>query len=118
MAASTSEVQSFVDNFISSHIVANFTKSYCPYSKKAKEVFAQFPSLIGYGCVDIDLDAFAKANLDAVQDYLKEKTGGRSVPRVFIKGAFFGGGDDTKAAFENGTLQTKLEEAGALPRQG
>lgn len=32
---------------------------------------------------------------NAIQDYLKEKTGARSVPRVFINGTFFGGGDDT-----------------------
>lgn len=32
---------------------------------------------------------------DAIQDYMKEKTGARSVPRVFVNGKFFGGGDDT-----------------------
>lgn len=32
---------------------------------------------------------------DTIQDYLKTKTGARSVPRVFINGKFFGGGDDT-----------------------
>ncbi|PNH10932.1 Protein tesmin/TSO1-like CXC 2 [Tetrabaena socialis] len=51
---------------------------------------------------------------DVMQDALLEITGGRSVPRVFINGSFFGGGDDTAAAASNGKLQKLLTEAGAL----
>lgn len=37
---------------------------------------------------------------EAIQDYMKQKTGARSVPRVFINGRFFGGGDATVSAAE------------------
>jgi glutaredoxin 3 len=43
-----------------------------------------------------------------IQDYLLKKTGGRSVPRVFIKGKFFGGGDECAAGAKNGALKKAL----------
>ena len=43
------------------------------------------------------------------QDALKDLTGGRSVPRVFINGKFIGGGDETAAAAADGSLQKLLE---------
>ena len=45
---------------------------------------------------------------------MKKKTGGRSVPRVFVGGKFLGGGDETEAAHRSGDLQGLLESAGAL----
>jgi len=36
------------------------------------------------------------------------------VPRVFIGGTFLGGGDDTVAAQQKGTLEEKLKAANAL----
>ncbi len=47
---------------------------------------------------------------DAIQDVLLQLTGGRSVPRVFIKGKFIGGGDDTAALARNGGLAKLLAE--------
>ena len=44
------------------------------------------------------------------QDALKDMTGGRSVPRVFINGKFLGGGDETAAAAADGSLQKLLSE--------
>ena len=48
---------------------------------------------------------------DEIQDALLEITGGRSVPRVFIGGKFFGGGDDTVAALKNGKLEKAIADA-------
>ena len=45
---------------------------------------------------------------------MKELTGGRSVPRVFIGGKFLGGGDETVAAHKSGALQGLLASAGAV----
>ena len=49
-----------------------------------------------------------------VKDYMKQLTGGRSVPRVFIGGKCIGGGDETEGAHRSGKLQGMLESAGAL----
>ena len=49
-----------------------------------------------------------------IQDYLLQLTGGRSVPRVFVDGAFLGGGDDTAAKAQNGELKQLLTSKGII----
>ena len=46
--------------------------------------------------------------MNTIQDYMKQKTGARSVPRVFIHGKFYGGGDDTAAGARSGHLLKTL----------
>jgi len=53
-------------------------------------------------------------DVDAVQDYMQELTGARSVPRVFIGGKFVGGADDTIKLKASGELQALVEGVGAL----
>ncbi|VDM56237.1 unnamed protein product [Angiostrongylus costaricensis] len=60
--------------------------------------------------VDID----GRPDCSEIQDYMKDLTGARSVPRVFINGKFFGGGDDTVAASKSGKLAQLLKEAQAI----
>ena len=47
--------------------------------------------------------------MNAIQDYMQSITGGRSVPRVFVKGKFYGGGDETAAGARSGDLKKKIE---------
>ncbi len=54
---------------------------------------------------------------DEYQKVLKELTGARTVPRVFIGGQCIGGGDDTEQLQKKGELIEKLKEAGALDEQ-
>ena len=49
-----------------------------------------------------------------LQELMAKKTGGRSVPRVFVGGQFLGGGDHTEEADRSGELQGLLEAAGAV----
>ena len=51
---------------------------------------------------------------NAIQDYLLQITGGRSVPRVFIAEEFIGGGDDTDALARSGKLEIMLREKGII----
>uniref|UniRef100_A0AC35F0L6 Glutaredoxin domain-containing protein n=1 Tax=Panagrolaimus sp. PS1159 TaxID=55785 RepID=A0AC35F0L6_9BILA len=106
-----SAAKSFVDDAIAKHKVAVFSKSYCPYCTKAKDALGKFkiPS-DNYYCVELD----KRDDCDEIQNYLQSITGARSVPRVFISGEFFGGGDDTAAAAKNGKLEKKLSEVGAI----
>lgn len=53
-----------------------------------------------------------KSDCNEWQDILKEITGARSVPRVFIKGEFVGGGDDIVAKAADGSLKPLLEASG------
>jgi glutaredoxin 3 len=45
---------------------------------------------------------------DDFQNILEEITGARSVPRVFVKGEFLGGGTDIKKLHQSGELVKKL----------
>ena len=47
--------------------------------------------------------------MSEIQDALLGITGGRTVPRVFINGKFYGGGDETAAGSKNGEIKKKLE---------
>ena len=61
-------------------------------------------------CVQLD----ERQDGEAIQDYLNQLTGGRSVPRVFVAGKFIGGGDDTVAKQQSGELKQILQKAGAM----
>lgn len=50
----------------------------------------------------------------AIQDYLRSKTGSRTVPQVFIGGKFIGGGSETKALHDQKKLVPMLKDCGAL----
>ena len=54
---------------------------------------------------------------DEYQKVLKELTGARTVPRVFIAGHCIGGGDDTEKLEKKGELIQKLKEAGAIDEE-
>ena len=86
-----------------------FSKSYCPYCAKAKNALSNY-QLKSYKVLELD----ERDDCDAIQDYLGQLTGARSVPRVFVGGKFIGGGDDTVAAHTKGTLKQMLEDAKAL----
>ena len=60
------------------------------------------------------IDLQGMPDMVAIQDALEDITGARSVPRVFIGGEFVGGCDDTMDKYYDGSLETKLKEAGAL----
>merc|ERR1711915_95423 len=100
-----------VPTLLKSKAVVVISKSYCPFCVKAKQVLAKYkikPEAFEW------LDIENRSDCAEIQDYCKQLTGARSVPRVFISGKCIGGGDETAAAHKNGKLQTMLEEAGAL----
>lgn len=73
-------VATTVDQKIASKKVIMYSKSYCPFCTKAKKAFQDLLndgtlSKNDYEVVEIENDP----NCDAIQDYMKTKTGGRSV---------------------------------------
>ncbi|EIE23892.1 glutaredoxin [Coccomyxa subellipsoidea C-169] len=100
----------FVDSKIKNGKVVVWSKSYCPYCKKAKDALF---SLLPKDAVDVE-ELDQRSDGDEIQDYLQQLTGGRSVPRVFIGGKFIGGGDDTVRMKKSGELQAKLADVGAM----
>ncbi|KAL8129627.1 hypothetical protein V2J09_018782 [Rumex salicifolius] len=102
VAASSSSETKLVKKTISSHKIVIFSKSYCPYCRRAKAVFKelnQVPFVVELDERDDGWD---------VQDALSEIVGRRTVPQVFIDGKHIGGSDDTVEAYESGKLAELL----------
>lgn len=64
----------YVDGLINSHKVVVFSKTYCPYCTKAKDVLGKY-SLNDYVLIELD----NRDDCDEIQDYLLKITGARSV---------------------------------------
>lgn len=97
------EVKELVDSMIADYDVAVFAKSWCPYCKRARGVLSELDLADKkVKIIDIDGDDYEEA---PIQDYLKELTGQRSVPNIFIRQKHIGGSDDLVAKKNEGVLQ-------------
>ncbi|SCU85338.1 LANO_0C03994g1_1 [Lachancea nothofagi CBS 11611] len=84
-----------------------FSKSYCPYSKRLKELLHQeFLFTPEYVVVELDLHKHGAE----LQEYVGTKTGRTTVPNVVINGVSRGGCDDLKALQADGKLLSSLKE--------
>ena len=112
-SASKSElsVSEHIQELIKKYPVMVFSKSYCPYSKKAKNILSKYSLGDNYHVLELDQ---LPSKTDQYQEELGKLTGARTVPRVFINGKCIGGGDDTGALEQKGDLQRLLREAKAL----
>lgn len=87
------EAKDIVEAKIKERKVMIFSKSLCPYCKKAKRLFEVYR---------LGKDDYEVMELDRVpgggdiQSYLSVKTGARTVPRVFVNGKCIGGYTETK----------------------
>lgn len=97
-------VKEIVDRAIAENAVMVFSKSYCPFCTKAKRALDSVMPKEKYTVMELD----KRSDCAAIQDYLLDITGGRSVPRVFVAGKFIGGGDETDALARSGQLKQML----------
>ncbi|KAL4877209.1 thioredoxin-like protein [Aspergillus karnatakaensis] len=86
-----------------------FSKSYCPYSKKAKRILMDEYSIIPTPHV-VELDQHPLgARLQAL---LGDNTGRRTVPNILVNGRSIGGGDDIAGLDEHNELASRLKSLG------
>jgi glutaredoxin len=98
-----SDVFSFIADTILAHPVVIFSKSYCPYCKRAKALFDSKD--IEFFAVEMDVVANGKN----IQQALKEKTGQRTVPKILIGGRH-SGGYDTLSKLSDEEINKLLEK--------
>ena len=97
-----SQVKSLIDE----HKVLIFSKSYCPFCRKTKEL------------LDSKGVKYHSIELNEVEDgaelhqALKTHSGHPTVPNVYIGGVHIGGNDHTEAAAESGKLKEALDKTG------
>jgi len=97
--------QERVRNFIKSNRVAVFSKSWCPFCAKAKAALTKE----GVKFEALELDAMQLSESRSISATLKQLTGIRTVPVVFVDGKCIGGGDDTAALQRSGELRKLLD---------
>jgi glutaredoxin len=87
-----------------------FSKSYCPYSKRAKglllEKYVIEPTP---HVVELDLHPLGSK----LQDRLLEKTGRRTVPNIMVNGVSIGGSDDIAELDSQKKLVGKIKDLGS-----
>jgi len=89
-----------VENTVADNVVAVFSKSTCSYCSRTKNLFRSlFPDVLT-GVVELD----QRTDGGDIQKYLKEKTGQRTVPNVFIHQKHIGGHDAVFELHEEGKL--------------
>merc|ERR1712107_616563 len=98
-------------SLIQDHGCVVFSKSTCPFCAVAKEVLASAKAK--HHVMEMDKE-LGYEEMSKLQDFFRDTTGARSVPRVFIGGKCIGGGSETQGLYDVGQLQPMLKEAGAL----
>ncbi|KAI9606549.1 hypothetical protein H4Q26_006083 [Puccinia striiformis f. sp. tritici PST-130] len=76
---------------IAQQIEETIKNNYCPYCVKAVKTLKE----LGQSPIVIELDEVSDG--EAQHEYIKKKTGQRTVPAVFIKTKFIGGNSEIQA---------------------
>lgn len=102
-------VQDALNEILRKGPIIVFSKSYCPYSKKAKHILQDLyeispPPYV----VELDLHELGSG----LQATLGRMTGRRTVPNVLINGKSIGGGDDIEALNDEDKLASTVSSLG------
>ncbi|ADO70724.1 Glutaredoxin [Stigmatella aurantiaca DW4/3-1] len=84
-----------------------YTKSTCPFSRKAKQLLDEKGAR--YEEIAIDLDPSKRDEMIAASG------GNTTVPQIFIAGRYIGGSDELQRLEDTGQLEALLERSGAQP---
>ncbi|KAI8956184.1 thioredoxin-like protein [Xylaria longipes] len=104
-----SEVEVTLRQILKRSPVVIFSKSYCPYSKKAKGVLLE-KYIIEPTPYVVELNEHPLGH--KLQALLTEKTGRRTVPNIMINGESVGGGDEIAELDTRKTLIDKFKSLG------
>ena len=102
--SASNEITQLVQGKIKDHRVLVFSKSYCPYCAKSKALLQQ--KNVDFTVIELD----EEADGDKMQNALKEISGQKTVPNIFIGGEHVGGNSDLQEAEANGKLDEMLKE--------
>lgn len=90
-------------------IVVIFSKTFCPYSKRAKGILLEKYNIEPKPYV-VELDEHDLGS--EIQDELEKTTGRRTVPNIMINGVSLGGSDQIVELDEHDLLSSKIQEMG------
>ncbi|XP_048138645.1 glutaredoxin-C6-like [Rhodamnia argentea] len=93
---------------VSSAPVVVFSKSYCGFCNRVKQLFTQLGA--AYKAIELDEERDGYE----IQSALAEWTGRRTVPNVFISSKHIGGSDKVLMMYRSGTLTPLLVDSAQL----
>ncbi|KAF2764637.1 glutaredoxin [Teratosphaeria nubilosa] len=99
------EVEVELDSILKKGPIIVFSKSYCPFSKKAKHILQELYTVTPPPYV-VELDQHELG--PGLQNALQRSTNRRTVPNILVNGKSIGGGDDIEALHNNGELIEKI----------
>ncbi|CRG85619.1 60S ribosomal protein L9-B [Talaromyces islandicus] len=100
------EASAELDSILKRSPIIIFSKTYCPYSKKAKAVLLDRYSIVPAPHV-VELDIHPQGYY--IQQLLGDITGRRTVPNILVNGLSIGGGDDIVALDQQDELASKIK---------
>ncbi|KAM0564009.1 hypothetical protein ACHAPJ_000217 [Fusarium lateritium] len=103
------EARAELDSILKKSPVIIFSKTYCPFSKRAKSLLIEKYSITPEPYI-VELDVHPQGQ--ALQDQLLETTGRRTVPNIMVNGVSLGGADDITEMDEAGKLVSKIVDIG------
>ena len=84
-----------------------FALEWCEFSWSVRKLFARCK--IPYRSVDLDSVAYQHGDRGGqIRSVLRERTGCRTIPQIYLGGEFIGGASETLDAFRDGRLQQLL----------
>ncbi|KAG8761030.1 hypothetical protein FRC14_000139 [Serendipita sp. 396] len=110
ISLSTAQWNTRLSTMRQQHPVIVFSKTYCPYSKKAKAILAEYPLKQPPFIIEAD----TRPDMPKIKALLTRLTGQATYPNVVIGGKSIGGSDRLTILHESGALRKKLKAAGAL----
>ncbi|KAI9747117.1 MAG: hypothetical protein M1835_002214 [Candelina submexicana] len=99
------EVDNELNGILKRSPIIIFSKTYCPYSKKAKRILLEKLKIVPPPFV-VELDEHPLGI--GLQFALQKSTGRQTVPNVLINGKSIGGGDDIEDLDKGGLLVEKI----------
>ncbi|GAD95853.1 glutaredoxin domain protein [Paecilomyces variotii No. 5] len=105
------EIRDELNGILKMSPIIIFSKSYCPYSAKAKNILLEKYKIVPAPfVVELDLHPLGQK----LQLLLARNTGRKTVPNILVNGLSIGGGDDIAALDQEQQLGSKLKSAGQL----
>jgi len=111
----TTQVADFVARVLSDaeQPLVLFALEWCEFCWAVRKLFAQCK--IPYRSIDLDSAAYQRNDRGGqIRAVLRERSGSKTIPQVFVGGEFIGGATETFDAFRDGRLQALLTQRGVL----
>ncbi|KAI5960740.1 uncharacterized protein KGF55_004310 [Candida pseudojiufengensis] len=107
----TPELKKSIESTINSNKIVIYSKSYCPYCIKAKQIFDKYS--VDYKVIELN----QLQNGSSIQQGLLDITGQRTVPNIFIDGNHVGGCDQLTQWYGTGKLREVLNKLNGINKE-